>query len=115
MLGLRRADFDADSGTIAVTGKAVRVAGEGMVRVDETKSAAGGEPSSWRTSQRTCCGCVGGCDPDNFNRPWRQVRDELGAAGVSTHSFAKPLPHSTTTRGSLPASAPITLGARKFR
>jgi integrase len=28
-------------------------------------------------------------DPDNFNRQWRTVRDELGAAGVSTHSFRK--------------------------
>jgi integrase len=28
-------------------------------------------------------------DPDNFNRQWRQVRDELGAAGVSSHSFRK--------------------------
>jgi integrase len=28
-------------------------------------------------------------DPDNFNRQWRQVRDKLGASGVSTHSFRK--------------------------
>jgi integrase len=28
-------------------------------------------------------------DPDNFNRQWRQVRDELGASQVSTHSFRK--------------------------
>ena len=41
LLGLRWADFDADAGTIAVTGKAVRIAGKGLVRVDETKSAAG--------------------------------------------------------------------------
>jgi integrase len=31
-------------------------------------------------------------DPDNFNRQWRQVRDELGAAGVSSHSFRKTVP-----------------------
>jgi integrase len=28
-------------------------------------------------------------DPDNFGGQWRKVRDELGAAGVSTHSFRK--------------------------
>jgi integrase len=28
-------------------------------------------------------------DLDNFNRQWRQVRDKLGASGVSTHSFRK--------------------------
>ncbi len=41
LLGLRWADFDADAGTIAVTGKALRVRGQGLARVDETKSAAG--------------------------------------------------------------------------
>ncbi len=41
LLGLRWVDFDADAGTIAVTGKALRVRGQGLVRVDETKSAAG--------------------------------------------------------------------------
>jgi integrase len=28
-------------------------------------------------------------DPDNFGRQWRGVRDELGAAGVTSHSFRK--------------------------
>lgn len=28
-------------------------------------------------------------DPDNFNRVWRQVRDELGASRISSHSFRK--------------------------
>jgi integrase len=28
-------------------------------------------------------------DPSNFSRQWREVRGELGAAGVSTHSFRK--------------------------
>ena len=30
-------------------------------------------------------------DPNNFNKQWRQVRDQLGAAGVTTHSFRKSL------------------------
>lgn len=28
-------------------------------------------------------------DPSNFSRQWREARDELGASGVSTHSFRK--------------------------
>ncbi len=28
-------------------------------------------------------------DPSNFRRQWREVRDELGAAGVTRHSFRK--------------------------
>ena len=30
-------------------------------------------------------------DPNNFNKQWRHVRDKLGAAGVTTHSFRKSL------------------------
>jgi integrase len=39
--GLRWSDFDADAGTITVTGKVVRESGKGLVRIDETKTAAG--------------------------------------------------------------------------
>jgi integrase len=107
LLGLRWIDFDADAGTLTVTGKLVRATGHGLMRLDDTKSAAGkrtlplprfavdalkarrrlpflGEqpmifPSSagtWR-------------DPNNFNKQWRQVRDDVDAAGVTTHSFRK--------------------------
>jgi hypothetical protein len=34
-------DFDADAGTLTVTGKVVRVAGKGLERISETKSDAG--------------------------------------------------------------------------
>jgi integrase len=30
-------------------------------------------------------------DPNNFNKQWRKVRDGLGAADVTTHSFRKSL------------------------
>jgi integrase len=30
-------------------------------------------------------------DPNNFNKQWRQVRDELGVPNVTTHSFRKSL------------------------
>jgi hypothetical protein len=99
--------FEADAGTVTVTGKLVRATGHGLMRIDDTKSAAGkrtlplprfaadalvtrrrlpffGEqamifPSSagtWR-------------DPNNFNKQWRQVRDQVGADGDTTHSFRK--------------------------
>jgi integrase len=41
LLGLRWVEFDADAGTLTVTGKLVRATGYGLTRVDETKSAAG--------------------------------------------------------------------------
>ena len=41
LLGLRWADYNEEAGTITVTGKVVRVAGKGLHRFDETKSAAG--------------------------------------------------------------------------
>jgi hypothetical protein len=31
-------------------------------------------------------------DPNNFNKQGRQVRDGVGVAGVTTHSFARPSP-----------------------
>jgi integrase len=30
-------------------------------------------------------------DPNNFNKQWRQVRDDLGVPNVTTHSFRKSL------------------------
>ncbi len=107
LLGLRWADFDANTGTIAVTGKALRVPGQGLDRVDETKSAAGRRTIPlprfaidmlaqrrqlpYLGEQKIIFPSTAGTlrDPDNFNRQWRAVRDELGAAGVSTHSFRK--------------------------
>jgi integrase len=41
LLGLRWSDFDEKAGTVAVTGKVIRAAGKGLVRVEETKTAAG--------------------------------------------------------------------------
>ena len=41
LLGLRWTDFDEKAGTVAITGKVIRASGKGLVRVDETKTAAG--------------------------------------------------------------------------
>jgi integrase len=107
LLGLRWTDYSAEAATIAVTGKVVRVSGQGLVRVDETKSAAGRRTIplprfavemlarrrllDFLGQQQVIFPSTAGTlrDPDNFNRVWRQVRDELGASGVSSHSFRK--------------------------
>lgn len=41
LLALRRSNFDEKTGELGVAGKVIRVPGEGLLRVDETKSAAG--------------------------------------------------------------------------
>jgi integrase len=107
LLALRWSDFDADAGTLTVTGKLVRATGKGLVRMDETKTAAGrrtlplprfavdvlrarravpflGErpvifPSTAGTLR----------DPNNFGKQWRTVREDLGVPEVTTHSFRK--------------------------
>jgi hypothetical protein len=38
---VRWADYDDKAGTLTITGKVIRVTGQGLLRVDETKSAAG--------------------------------------------------------------------------
>jgi integrase len=107
LLGLRWIDFDAKAGVLTVTGKVIRVPGQGLLRVDETKSTAGrrtiplprfaidmlekrrqlpyvGEqpvifPSTAGTLR----------DPNNFGKEWRTARQELGVAETTTHSFRK--------------------------
>lgn len=107
LLGLRWVDYDRKAGTIAVTGKVVRVKGKGLERYSATKSKAGrrtlplpqfaidmlaerrhkpymGEqqmifPSTAATWR----------DPNNFGRDWRLARDALGLPDVSSHSFRK--------------------------
>ena len=41
LLALRWSDYDETAGTLTVCGKVVRVTGKGLVRDDETKTAAG--------------------------------------------------------------------------
>jgi integrase len=107
LLALRWSDFDADAGTIAVTGKLVRQRGVGLTRIDETKTAAGRRtiplPSFAVTvlndrrkrpyvgQQQVIFASSSGSlrDPENFNTAWRAVRDELGMPDVTSHSFRK--------------------------
>jgi integrase len=110
LLGLRWGDFDETAGTLAVTGKVVRIAGEGLIRVDETKTAAGHRTIALPSfaidalRQRRSLPYLGQHpvimfpstagtwrDPNNFGRDWRTVREDLGVPEVTTHSFRKTL------------------------
>ncbi len=41
LLGLRWSVYDQAAGTLTISGKVVRVTGRGLIRDDETKTAAG--------------------------------------------------------------------------
>ncbi|MBV9638998.1 MAG: site-specific integrase [Mycobacteriaceae bacterium] len=107
LLGLRWSDFDADAGTISVCGKVVRQRGKGLVRVDETKTAAGRRtiplPAFAVTAlterrrrpfigeQHVIFASSTGTlrDPENFAGQWRKARDQLSAPDITSHSFRK--------------------------
>ena len=118
LLALRWSDYDEAAGTLTVSGKVVRVTGKGLLRDDDTKSAAGrrtvalpkfaiealaarrrlpylGEhptimfPSTAGTWR----------DPNNFGRDWRRVREQLGLPEVTTHSFRKSVATLIDDRG----------------
>ncbi len=118
LLALRWSDYDDSAGTLTVSGKIVRVTGEGLMRDEETKTAAGrrtvalprfaiaaldarrqvpyfGEhptimfPSTAGTWR----------DPNNFGRDWRRVREKLGLPEVTTHSFRKSVATLIDDRG----------------
>lgn len=107
LLGLRWTDYDAKAGTLTITGKVIRVTGQGLVRVDETKSAAGRRTLPlprfaiamlerrrqlpYVGQQATIFPSTAGTlrDPNNFGKEWRTARTELGIPEVTTHSFRK--------------------------
>ncbi|MEN4396766.1 hypothetical protein ACNQR7_03555 [Mycolicibacterium senegalense] len=51
-------------------------------------------------------------DPDNFRARWREVRQELGVADATSHSFRKTVATLIDDGGCLRGSAPTTLGTR---
>lgn len=107
LLGLRWMDVDEKAGMLAVTGKVIRVPGEGLLRVEETKSAAGRRTIPlpkfavemlhkrrnlpYLGEQMIIFPSTAGTlrDPNNFAKEWRTAREELGVAEVTTHSFRK--------------------------
>jgi integrase len=107
LLGLHWTDFDDAPATLTITGKIVRAAGKGLLRIDETKTAAGRRtlrlPSFAVTvlkarrelpylgQQPMIFPSTAGTwrDPDNFRARWREVREALGVPDVTSHSFRK--------------------------
>lgn len=107
LLALRWSEFDQKAGTLTVSGKLVRATGHGLRRIDETKSPAGMRtvalPSfavdtlkarhgrDYVGEQPMIFPSTAGTwrDPNNFSKEWRNVRESLGVAEVTTHSFRK--------------------------
>nr|WP_272952244.1 site-specific integrase [Mycolicibacterium vanbaalenii] len=107
LLGLRWADFDEKAGILAVAGKVIRVTGQGLMRVDETKSTAGRRTLPlpkfaiemlqkrrhlpYFGEQTVIFPSTAGTlrDPNNFAKEWRTAREELGHGDATTHSFRK--------------------------
>jgi len=107
LLGMHWTDYDDRACTLTVSGKVVRVAGEGLQRVDETKSAAGRRTVPlprfavemlrnrrslpYLGQQTVIFPSTAGTlrDPNNFGKEWRTARAELGVPEVTTHSFRK--------------------------
>jgi integrase len=107
LLGLRWRDYNPKAGTITVSGKVVRVRGKGLIRTDQAKTNAGlreiqlpkfainclntRKKDRWLGAHPMVFPSTVGTwrDPDNFAGQWRQVRDGLDAADITTHSFRK--------------------------
>lgn len=107
LLALRWSDFNADAGTLSVTGKLVRATGQGLQRIDETKSAAGMRTVPLPSFAVDALAARKGRehfgdkemifpsttgtwrDPNNFGKQWRAAREDLGAPEVTSHSFRK--------------------------
>jgi integrase len=107
LLGLYWSDFDETTATLTITGKVVRASGKGLLRIDETKTAAGRRTLPLPTfavtvlqarrafpylgEQAMVFPSAAGTwrDPDNFRARWREVREALGVPDVTSHSFRK--------------------------
>jgi integrase len=95
-----------------------RIAGQGLIRVEVTKTAAGRRRLALPSfavdalRQRRSLPFLGEHpvilfpstagtwrDPNNFGREWRIVRGELGVPDVTTHSFRKTLVTLIDDRG----------------
>lgn len=109
LLALRWEDYNDVTGEMTSAGKVVRVAGEGLKRFDKGKTATSArtvqlpgfaiaalrdrraQDDDWRGKSPTIFASTAGSlrDPDNFNKQWRQVRDDLQVPDVTSHSFRK--------------------------
>jgi integrase len=107
LLALRWSDLDQKNNMLTVAGKVIRVPGEGLLRVDETKSAAGRRTIPlprfavemlqkrrhlpYLGEQTVIFPSTAGTlrDPNNFLKLWRTAREELGVPDATTHSFRR--------------------------
>lgn len=107
LLGLLWSDYDEETFTLRVTGKVIRAAGKGLMRIEETKTAAGRRTVPLPSFATAVLAARRGVpflgeqpmifpsttgtyrDPDNFRARWAEVRDDLGVPGSTTHSFRK--------------------------
>jgi integrase len=107
LLGCLWTDYNETAATLTITGKLVRAAGKGLLRIDDAKTPAGLRtlplPSFAVTvlSARRSLPYLGGQqmifpsaagtwrDPDNFRARWREVREALGVPDATSHSFRK--------------------------
>jgi integrase len=107
LLGCLWTDYGESAATLTITGKVIRAAGKGLLRVDETKTAAGLRTLPLPTfavtvlSARRSLPYLGEQpmifpstagtwrDPDNFRARWREVREALGVPDATSHSFRK--------------------------
>jgi integrase len=107
LLGLRWSDYNRKNATIAVSGKVIRAAGKGLMRIDETKTEDSARtvklPSfavDMLSARRrraiasrsemifpTSVGTLRA--PESFSKQWRAARMALGVPDVTSHSFRK--------------------------
>ena len=109
LLALRWEDIDLDERTATVCASIVRLRGVGLIRQDATKGGGArsvalpqfaidalhrrkSDPLRTSTADVIFPSSTGTlCDPDNFGKQWREVRESLGLPDVSSHSFRKTL------------------------
>lgn len=107
LLGLRWSDYSRRNRTITVSGKVIRAAGKGLMRVDETKTEDSARTVALPkfaadvldarrgrfivgTAEVIFPSSVGTLrDPDNFSAQWRETRAALGVPDLTSHSFRK--------------------------
>lgn len=133
LLALRWVDLDTTAGTLAVTGKLVRVSGEGLKRLDTGKTASsrrtvplpefaltllGGRRSRTYWGQQPMIfpsSVATWQDPDSFNKLWRKVSDDLGVPEVISHSFRKSMADLIDGDGLSARVGADQLGRPRFR
>jgi integrase len=117
LLGLRWVDFEDATATLTVTGKVIRAAGQGLMRIDDTKTAAGRRTLPLPAFAATVLTARRGVpyfgeqtmifpstagtwrDPDNFRARCVRCARTLACRTRRVIASARQWPPSSTTRG----------------